>query len=103
MLRITTLSQTSEEVVLRVEGWVAEAAVELLEEEGRRWLQQGRRLILDLEGVQFADEAGLELLQHWQREGIALHGGSRFVQALLGLHHGESSPFQQSADEEDHS
>lgn len=83
MLRITPVSQSEEEVVLKIEGAVADQDVALLEEEGRRWLGQTQRLLLDLEGVHLIDRAGLDLLEHWHEEGVRLRGGSLFVRTLL--------------------
>ncbi|OGG46714.1 MAG: hypothetical protein A3F84_20335 [Candidatus Handelsmanbacteria bacterium RIFCSPLOWO2_12_FULL_64_10] len=86
MLRITVMSQTKEEVVLKVEGRVSGADVELLEQEGTRYLRDAGRLTLDLTGVRFIDEAGLALLQRWSGERLTLRGGSPFVCALLAAH-----------------
>ncbi len=55
----------------------------MLEQEGGRYLRQGGRLVLDLEGVQNIDAAGAGLLRRWSTEGLRLCGGSVFVRALL--------------------
>jgi ABC-type transporter Mla MlaB component len=86
MLRISLASQTPEEVVLKVEGSVVREQVALLEEEGRRWLGQGQRLVLELAGVRFLDRAGLALLKEWWEMGVQLRGGSVFVQTSLREH-----------------
>lgn len=86
MLRITVMSQTKKEVVLKVEGRVSGADVELLEQEGARYLREVRRLTLDLSGVQFIDEAGIALLRRWSGERLTLRDGSPFVRALLAAH-----------------
>ena len=83
MLRISVVSQTPEEVVLKVEGWVVREAVGLLEQEGQRWLDQGRQVVLDLEGVCFIDRAGLELLSGWAGTRLVLRRGSSFVRVQL--------------------
>jgi len=83
MLRITVVSQTPEEVALKVEGWMCGANVGLLEQEGGRYLEEAGRLVLDLKGVQNIDEEGMALLQRWSGKGLKLCGGSLFVQALL--------------------
>jgi anti-anti-sigma regulatory factor len=100
MLRIGITSQTPEEVVLKVEGWVVREAVGLLEQEGQRWLDQGRRVVLDLGGVRFIDRAGLELLASWVGSPIALRGGPPFVRAQLhrrGLVRGPDTPLDADA------
>lgn len=85
MLRITVAPQR-EEVILKVEGEVSGEDVALLEQEGARWLWKARRMVLDLTGVQFIDEAGIALLRRWSGERLALRGGSPFVRELLMTH-----------------
>ena len=86
MLRLTIRSQTPEQVVQEVHGWVSGKDVEILEQEGTRLFQQTQCLVLDLEGVRFIDRAGIELLQRWSGERLVLRGGSPFVRALLEEH-----------------
>lgn len=86
MLRLTILSQTPEEVVLALDGRVAEAEVKVLEQEGSQHLRQVHRLVLDLEGVKYIDRAGIALLQRWAGERLALRGGSPFVRMMLQEH-----------------
>ena len=86
MLRLTVTSQTSREIVLKVEGWVAGGQVDLLEEEGARQLQEAECLVLDLNGVRFIDRAGIALLKRWAGERLVLRGGSSFIQTLLQTH-----------------
>jgi anti-anti-sigma regulatory factor len=38
---------------------------------------------LDLTGVDFIDEVGLDLLQRWIDRGLQLRGGSAFIRKLL--------------------
>lgn len=83
MLRITLESQTLDEVILAVAGWLAGEDVELMEQEIGRWYQEGRRLVLDLEGVKFIDESGLALLKRWSERQLVLRSGSSFVRMLL--------------------
>lgn len=83
MLRITVVEQSREEVVLKIEGWVSGEEVDLLEQEGARYLQQAERLVLDLRGVRYIDEAGMALLQRWSGERVVLRDGSPFVRTLL--------------------
>ena len=93
MIRITVGTQTPEEVVLKVEGYISEKTVEPLRAEGERWLQLKDRLILDLAGVQFMDTVGIALLRDWSGERLILCGASRFIRALLerrGLYVAES-------------
>ena len=86
MLRITVVPQSEAEVVLKMDGWIAGEGVALLAEEGNRWLQGGRRLVLELEGVGFIDEAGLALLAGWPATQLTLRGASMYVRLLLQRH-----------------
>lgn len=86
MLRLTVVSQSPVEVVLRVEGWVDEEDVALLEEEGERRLEEAGRLVLDLDGVKYIDPAGIALLRRWSGERLVLRGGAMFMQQLLKTH-----------------
>ena len=86
MLRIVCESQTAEQVVLKVEGWVTGTDVDLLQREGVRQLRQSKRLVLDIGGTKFIDEGGLSLLKIWCGDRLVLRGGSPFVRALLAEH-----------------
>jgi len=86
MLRLTVISQTKEEAVLKVEGWVSGADVALLREEGTRLLRETERLVLDLDGVQFIDREGIALLKPWSGKRLELRGGSLFIRGLLEEH-----------------
>jgi len=83
MVRLTVISQTKAEAMLKVEGWVSGADAALLEEEGTRLLGESERLVLDLEGVRFIDRKGIALLQRWSGERLALRGASPFVRTVL--------------------
>ena len=85
-MRVTVISQCPEEVVLKVEGWVWGANVDLLDREGTRWLRETECLVLDLTGVQFIDEAGIALLKRWPQARLVLRGGIPFIRALLETH-----------------
>ena len=86
MLRLTMISHTREETVLKVEGWMDGGSVVLLEEECTRWHLKTEWLVLDLQGVRFIDRAGIEWLQRWSGKGLMLRGGSSFIQTLMKTH-----------------
>jgi anti-anti-sigma regulatory factor len=83
MFRLVTLSQSPEQVVLAVYGWIAAGNVTLLEQELESWEKWIGRLVLDLEGVRFIDEAGADMLRRWKDRDAVLRGGSPFLRALL--------------------
>jgi anti-anti-sigma factor len=86
MLRITVVSQTPDEVVLRMEGWVSGTNVELLKQEVTHWFREAKYVVLDLTNIRFIDEAGITLLQGWSKKRLMLRGGSLFVHTLLEAH-----------------
>ena len=86
MLRITEMSCSREESVLKVEGWVTGRGAVLLEEESAGRLRLVPHLVLDLEGVRFIDATGIAVLKRWSGKRLVLRGGSLFVRALLRQH-----------------
>ena len=72
MMRIELRSQTEGEVVLRVAGW----------------LEQGKRVVLDLEGLQALSVAGLALLHSWQGRPVELRRLPVLIGSLIALLHG---------------
>ena len=89
MMRLRVLAQRADEVVLKVEGRIQRLEeAGMLTREGQRWLRQGRRLVLEVSGLQALAPAGLAVLQWWQAAGcpVVLLGGSRVLQALLRFH-----------------
>lgn len=87
MLRLTLMARGSTEVIVAVDGWITGEEVALLEREGEHWLQEVHHLVLDINGVRFIDQAGIELLKRWSaEEKLVLHGGALFIQSLLQAH-----------------
>jgi len=86
MLRIMLIFRSAEEVILKVDGRLAGADVELLEREGEPYLREKKCLVLDLEGIRFIDQAGIDLLRRWSGKQLKLRHKSPFVRALLKAH-----------------
>lgn len=89
MLRISVIKISSVEVVLMLEGNLTERETEELEQlrqEGDSWLEQNKRIVLDLHEVRAVDEAGITLLQQWTGENVILRAASLFLIELLGNH-----------------
>ena len=86
MIRLAIRSQTPEEAVVEVDGWISRKNVSILKQEGARLLGETQRLVLDLEEVPFIDEMGIALLQGWSGERLVLRNGLPFVQLLLEKH-----------------
>ena len=83
MLRITLEAQTADKVVLKLEGWIESGDVAVLKQEGLGWLNQQKRLVLDMAQIKSIDRAGLQLLQGWAGEGLEVQNSSPYVRRLL--------------------
>jgi RNA polymerase sigma-70 factor (ECF subfamily) len=84
MMRVTRIPTSGQRPTLRVEGHLNEQTVEELRMECETALGEYGALDLDLSGLQFADAAGVSLLQRLERDGARLDGRSAFVGELLG-------------------
>ena len=70
MVRIDILSQSPEEAVMRVAGWVQhDRDIELVAQEGNRCLESSKLLVLDLEHLHQLHDFALPRLQEWQAQG----------------------------------
>ena len=86
MIRLTVISQSGEETILKVEGQVSGSNVALLEEEGTRLFRETQRLVLDLTDVRFIDREGLAVLKRWAGDRLVLRGASLFLRTRLREH-----------------
>ncbi len=62
MLRIETMRVDDATVTLKLEGRIAAEWVSLLDQECLSWLQEGRKVLLDVSAVSFIDGRGLEMM-----------------------------------------
>jgi anti-anti-sigma regulatory factor len=84
MLRITAVSINPDRFELRVEGRLAgESSVEILREELELVTPLGRRVVVELSGVSFADQEAVTLLARASQRGVALVGGSAWLTSLV--------------------
>ena len=96
MMRIDVVSQSPKQVVLKIQGRLVDADVDLLEGEVSRWREQVEHLVVDLKGVQRIDRAGIALLRQWTREKmgqgtgtglrLSLRDGACFLRTRLEAH-----------------
>jgi anti-anti-sigma regulatory factor len=84
MLKISIASQSREKTVLKIEGWVSDSGVAVLERELVNHLQQAKQLLLDFTGVMAVDADGIDLLRR-NRKQLQLRAGSAFIRALLSM------------------
>jgi len=83
MLRITRSDVDADLVTLELEGRLVARDVEALERAVDDTAAPGRRVVLDLFGVSYLDEAGSQALRALRGRGVALTGCSTFVRELL--------------------
>jgi anti-anti-sigma regulatory factor len=84
MLRITQVSEDSDQVCLKVEGRVTGDWVSELDRTCGSCLSQRRHITLDVSDVTYIDRQGVETLKRILGENVRLRGASLLVQALLG-------------------
>jgi len=83
VLRITLEEGDRPRATLRLEGSVSGAWTALLERECTGLLRAWGALNLDLAGVRFVDQGGIEVLRRLNRAGVAIHGCSAAVAGVL--------------------
>ena len=83
MIHIEVQEQSSRRVVVKVEGRLTEDQVSVLEAEGERLLEESAYLVLEVAGLRFVDDGGIELLRRWSDGRMSLRGASPFIDALL--------------------
>ena len=84
MLRITQVSEDSDQVCLKVEGRVIGDWVSELDRTCESCLSQSRQITLDMSDVTYIDRQGVETLKRILGENVRLTGATLLVQALLG-------------------
>jgi hypothetical protein len=83
MLKITSVSESAESIVLRLDGrLVADWIPELLTACGNGNLAQ-RRMALDVGGLSFADAEGIRALRDLADQGLQITNGSPFLAELM--------------------
>jgi hypothetical protein len=84
MFKITTIPESTDSLVLRLEGrLLADSVGELLTACGNAEGPQGRRVELDVAGLSFADVEGIETLRRLATRGLKVANASPFVAELL--------------------
>jgi RNA polymerase sigma-70 factor (ECF subfamily) len=82
VLKISRSDRDSTHTTLQLEGRVTHAEFSELERTHKESQKEGRRLVLDLTGVSFADREGVAALNRMRRDGIIITGCSPFVGEL---------------------
>ena len=85
MLRISQAGKANRSVTLKLEGRVVGLWVGELRQVCETLLTEGRRLILDLADVTFADASGVAVLSSFKSRGVAITNCSPFVEEQLKM------------------
>ncbi len=91
MLRIATIEMESGSKALQLSGSISGPWVQELQECCETWLAGGNPLTLDLNDVQYADFAGLELLSKLKSRNVSVVGWTPLVAKLLDAHEAQRS------------
>ena len=84
MLRITVVDSSNSVVRLRVEGRLTGGSIEELRQAcDLHALHEGKRLIIDLADVSFADAHGIEILKNLERHRVSLLNLAPFLALQL--------------------
>lgn len=83
MLRIVEEQEINNSTTLRLDGRITGQWVEVLRASCEQFFQNDRRVTIDLTGVTFADQDGVQLLRQLSRQQIALVSCSPFLQEQI--------------------
>jgi anti-anti-sigma regulatory factor len=85
VLRLEVRETEAGNLEMAVDGWLSGSDVPTLRIEVDRWRGSPGSITLDLSGLRYADEAGLQLLNELRGESVQLRAGTPFIRMLLGL------------------
>ena len=85
MLKISQAGKVNQSITLKLEGSVVGPWVGELRQVCETLLTEGRRLILDLADVTFADASGVAVLSSFKSRGVAITNCSPFVEEQLKM------------------
>ncbi|MBA5868690.1 MAG: hypothetical protein GDA68_01600 [Nitrospira sp. CR2.1] len=85
MLKITKVRESGSDVVLKLEGKIADQWAALLDGECRSYLRQKRTVHLDCARVEFVDGRGVEVLNSLPQKHVTLMSMPGFVAELLNV------------------
>lgn len=83
MLRIIELPAPNHSTTLQLDGRLVGQWVELLRSSCEQGLQDNDQLTVDLQGVSFADQQGVQLLRYLETQRITLLNRSPFLLELM--------------------
>lgn len=83
MFKITKTQEDAGTIILRIDGKLVEDWQSEFERLYLR-IRKGRRIILDLSGVSFIDDNGIDFIEKIMDEKIDIINCSPFIESLLG-------------------
>lgn len=85
MLKITTVQESGNDVLLKLEGKITDQWAALLDGECRAYLKQNKLVYLDCSHVEFVDHRGVNVLNSLPRKHVTLMSMPGFVTELLHI------------------
>lgn len=85
MLKITKIQESGSDVLIKLEGKIAEQWAALLDGECRTYLRQKKAVHLDCMNVNFIDGRGIEVLKSLPENQVSLISAPEFITELLQI------------------
>lgn len=85
MLKITTIQESGNDVLLKLEGKITAQWAALLDGECRSFLRQKKVVCLDCSQVDFIDQRGVEVVKNFPPAQVTLMSAPGFVTELLQI------------------
>ncbi len=83
MLRITTTDERPRTVSFKVEGRIVSGWIAELDRECRKFLDRGKRVLMDFSAVTFVDGEAVAMLKPLLREDVGIVNCSALIKSLL--------------------
>lgn len=85
MLKITTIQESASDVILKLEGKIAEQWAALLDGECRAYLRKKKAVYLDCSRVEYIDRRGVEVVNNFPRKHVTLMSTPALITELLHI------------------
>jgi anti-anti-sigma regulatory factor len=85
MLKITTIQESGNDVLLKLEGKITEQWAALLDGECRSFLRRKKLVCLDCSQVEFIDQRGVDVVNNFPPAQVTLISAPGFVTELLQI------------------
>ena len=85
MLKITTIQESGNDVLLKLEGKITEQWAALLDGECRSFLRRKKLVCLDCSQVEFIDQRGVDVVNNFPPAQVTLISVPGFVTELLQI------------------